>query len=468
MSEGCKNNCPNCKCSKTAAIIGAGLVGSLWAVYLKKAGYKVDIYERRADMRLTKMSAGKSINLATSYRGWKALDELGIGDEIRKIAIPMYGRTIHNLDGTQTYQPYGNEGQAIYSVSRGDINAKLMSIAEENSENKIHFNQECINVNLEKGEAFFKNTTTGELSEIKADVVFATDGAFSAARYTGMQKLDKFSFSQNYIPDGYREILLPANEDGSFKLANETLHIWPRGRFMLIALPNFDGSFTCTLFMPFEGHEFCFNNLKTKEDVESFFKIVFPDFYKLMPHVADSWEDHPLSSLAIIRCFPWTHGKLALMGDAAHATVPFFGQGMNAGFEDCSVMWQLMNQPEFKDHDNFKWSEIFKAYETMRKPNGDAVQDLSLQNYVVMRDKVADPDFLLLQKIERRINFLYPDKYFPLYTMVSFTDIEYQTALKKGNEQEEIIKRIIHENNINGQTNDEIIDHIIHKFVGNI
>jgi len=449
----------NNKSKKTATIIGAGLVGSLWSVYLKNAGYQVNVYERRADMRLNKISAGKSINLATSYRGWKALDELGIGDEIRKIAIPMYGRTLHHQNSETAYQPYGNNNQAIYSVSRGDINSKLMTIAEESDAVKIHFNHECMSVNLELGITFLKNTITGEIFETAADVVFATDGAFSAARYHGFQKLDRFNYSQNYIPDGYREILLPANDDGSFKLSVETLHIWPRGRFMLIALPNFDGSFTCTLFMPFEGHEYCFNNLTTKEKVNTFFKELFPDFYALMPNVAETWDDHPLSSLAIIRCFPWTKGKVALMGDAAHATVPFFGQGMNCGFEDCSVMNSLM----IKHQEN--WELIFKEYEALRKPNGDAVQDLSLQNYIVMRDKVADPDFLLLQKIERRINFLYPDAYFPLYSMVSFTDISYQTALTKGNEQEANIKQLILDNHITEKTEDSVIDQIIHQYI---
>lgn len=459
MSAGCLNNCPNCKCSKSAIIIGAGLVGSLWAVYLSKAGYKVDVYERRADMRLTKMSAGKSINLATSYRGWKALDEVGIGDEIRKMAIPMYGRTLHHGDDDIKYQPYGNHDQAIYSVSRGEINAKLMSIAEQNPPVHIQFNAECVDIDFAQDKAIFKDTLSGEITAATADVIFATDGAFSAARYHGMQKLDQFNYSQQYIADGYREILLPANEDGTHKLPMHSLHIWPRGRFMLIALPNFDGSFTCTLFMPFENDTYCFNNLDSKEKVNEFFKEVFPDFYDLMPNVADSWEEHPLSSLAIIRCFPWTHRKLALMGDAAHATVPFFGQGMNAGFEDCSVMWDLMN----KHMDN--WPVIFKEYEKLRKPNGDAVQDLSLQNYLVMRDKVTDTDFLLLQKIERRMNYLYPDSYFPLYSMVSFTNIDYATALKKGNEQEAMIKQIIEENSITETTAEEAIDNILHTFM---
>lgn len=442
---------------KQATIIGAGLVGSLWAVYLSKAGYTVNVFERRPDMRKTNMSAGKSINLATSYRGWKALDAVGIGDDIRNIAIPMYGRTLHHLNGSMNYQPYGINNQAIFSVSRGDINSKLMDLAERNKDVSIHFNEECTNVDLEKGTAYFKNTQTGKLSEVSADVVFATDGAFSAARYNAMQKLDRFNYSQNYIEDGYREILLPANADGSAKLDTNTLHIWPRGRFMLIALPNFDNSFTCTLFMPFEGHEYCFNKLTDKTKVETFFKEVFPDFIGMMPEVADAWEDHPLSSLAIIRCYPWYHGKLMLMGDAAHATVPFFGQGMNCGFEDCTVMWELM-QKHKED-----WKKIGEEYQVLRKPNGDAVQDLSLQNYLVMRNKVADEDFQLLQKIERRISELYPDNYFPLYSMVSFTDIEYRTALEKGNIQENTIKDLIRKHNINPSTPVEEIDNIIHQ-----
>lgn len=444
---------------KSAVIVGSGLVGSLWAVYLSKAGYDVKIVEKRPDMRKAKISAGKSINLATSYRGWKALDKVGIGDAIRKIAIPMYGRTLHNEDGKMNYQPYGVNDQAIFSVSRGEINCKLMDEAEKSGA-KIFFNEECIEADLKSGCATFRNHETGAITQFKADVMFATDGAFSAVRYNAFQKLDRFSYSQNYIEDGYREILLPANPDGSFKLEKNTLHIWPRGRFMLIALPNFDGSFTCTLFMPFEGHKYCFNNLDSKAKVNDFFKSVFPDFFAMMPNVAEAWEDHPLSSLAIIRCFPWTNGKTALMGDAAHATVPFFGQGMNAGFEDCSVMFELMQKH------NENWTEVFKEYEKLRKPNGDAVQDLSLLNYVVMRDKVSDAAYQLQQKVERRIAGLYPGQYFPMYSMVSFTDIEYHTALQKGKEQDEWIQSIIAANNITGETSPEQLDQIIHNQLG--
>ncbi|MBL7786618.1 MAG: FAD-dependent monooxygenase [Chitinophagales bacterium] len=445
--------------TRTAIIIGAGLVGSLWAVYLSKAGYAVTIYERRKDLRKTKMSAGRSINLAMSYRGWKGLDDVGVGDDIRKIAIPMYGRTMHYLDNSTSFQPYGNNNQAIYSVARGAINQQLMDIAESHTHTQIHFDEECIDVDLEGGKAVFRNTQTDAITTAEAEVVFGTDGAFSAVRYQALQKLDRFNYSQTYIEDGYREILLPANPDGSYKMAKETLHIWPRGRFMLIALPNFDGSFTCTLFMPFDNHKYCFNNLKTKQQVDDFFEDLFPDFYRMMPNVADEWENHPLSSLAIIRCFPWTHSKVALVGDAAHATVPFFGQGMNCGFEDCSVLWELMQK-----HDH-NWAAIFKEYEVLRKPNGDAVQDLSLKNYLVMRDKVADPDFLLTQKIERRINYLYPESYFPLYTMVSFTNIAYTTALEKGEAQEAMMRQLIRKNHLTPDTDEATIDRIIHEFM---
>lgn len=264
--------------NKEAIIIGAGLVGSLWAVYLSKAGYKVTIYERRPDIRKAEISAGKSINLALSVRGWTALDAVGVGDEIRKIAIPMYGRMMHDLEGNLTYQPYGKEGQAIFSVSRGKINAKMMDIAEEFGNATIHYNHECKRVDLEKGIVFLKNTITGEEFTDEAPIIFAADGAFSAVRYNSMQKLDRFQYSQNYIADGYRELLLPANPDGTYKMDKNALHIWPRGRFMLIALANEDGSFTCTLFMPHENDEFSFDKLKSKADVDRFFKTVFPIF----------------------------------------------------------------------------------------------------------------------------------------------------------------------------------------------
>lgn len=426
---------------KEVTIVGAGLVGSLWAVYMSRAGYKVTIFELRDDIRKADISAGKSINLALSNRGWKALDTVGVGDEIRKIAIPMTGRVMHDLEGDLTYQPYGKEGEAIYSVSRGDINAKMMDIAEQQGKATIYYNHQCTKVDLQTATAWFVNRLTGETIEKKADLLFACDGAFSAVRYNGMQKADRFNFSQNYIADGYREILLPANADGSYKMEKNALHIWPRGRFMLIALPNEDGSFTCTLFMPHEGGDQAFDKVNTKEEVDRFFKTTFPDFYEMMPDIADYWEDHPLSSLAIMRCYPWHHGKTALMGDAAHATVPFYGQGMNAGFEDCTVLNQLMEQ--YTQNGETDWDQVFAVYSETRKPDGDALQDLSLYNYYVMRDYVADPMFLLRKKIEAKFSTLYPDKWMPLYSQVTFSHIRYSEALQRGNFQNQVMDEVM-------------------------
>lgn len=421
---------------KTATIVGAGLVGSLWAVYLSKAGYKVTIVERRPDIRKAEISAGKSINLALSDRGWKALDAVGIGDEIRKIAIAMPGRIMHDLKGNLSYQPYGKEGQAIYSVSRGGLNARMMSIAEEVGNAEIFYNERCADVDLVKGIVHTENSETGVKKTYHSDVVFAADGAFSAVRYNAMQKLDRFDYSQRFIEDGYREILLPANADGTYKIEKHALHIWPRGRFMLIALPNEDGSFTCTLFMPMKGEK-SFETLTSKEAVNDFFKTTFPDFYTMMPTIADAWENHPLSALAIIRCFPWTHGRTALMGDAAHATVPFYGQGMNCGFEDCTVMWQLMQKH------NEDWTKVFAEYEILRKPDGDGVQDLSLENYFVMRDYVADPKFILQKKIEAHFSEKHPDKWMPLYSQVTFSHIRYSEAYRVGKKQDDIMKAVM-------------------------
>jgi kynurenine 3-monooxygenase len=412
---------------KKAIIVGAGLVGSLWAVYLAKAGYKVTIYERRSDIRKAEISAGKSINLSLSVRGWKALRTAGVDTQVESIAIPMYGRMMHGLDG--------KEGQAIYSISRGDLNAKMMNIAELEGKAKIIYNHKCVDVDLEAGIIHLENENK-EVIKDQADVVFACDGAFSAVRYNGMQKLDRFDFMQDYIDDGYRELLLPANADGSYQMDKNSLHIWPRGRFMLIALPNDDGSFTCTLFMPFEG-ENSFAELTTDEKVDTFFKTTFPDFHTMFPELLDSWHGHPLSSLSIIRCYPWTKGKVALMGDAAHATVPFYGQGMNSGFEDCSVMNDLMIKH------NEDWEKVFAEYQEVRKPDGDAVQDLSVHNYHVMRDFVGDPMFLLQKKIEEKFSNLYPDQWMPLYSQVSFSSIRYSEAWATGQKQDAIMKKVM-------------------------
>lgn len=414
-------------------MVGGGLVGSLLSIYLAKKGYKVDVYERRPDMRREEISAGRSINLALSDRGWRGLEGAGIADEIKKIAIPMHGRTMHDLEGNLTFQPYGKPGQSIFSVSRGELNMKMVSLAEDFEDVTYHFDERCIDVDLDTATATFKNEKTGKTQTVEADRVIGTDGAFSAVRLQ-LQMTDRFNYSQDYLQHGYKELHIPPADGGGWRIEKNSLHIWPRGNFMLIALPNEDGSFTCTLFFPFEGEQ-SFASLKTEEDVLAFFIEVFPDAVPLMPSLTKDYFHNPTSSLAIIRCFPWSHkDKVLIMGDASHAIVPFYGQGMNSGFEDVSIFNEMMRT---YGHD---WQGLFRAFERDRKPNADAIADLALQNFIEMRDRVADPQFLLQKRIEAKLTEKFPDKWLPLYSKVTFSDIPYSEALAHGKMQEAIMK----------------------------
>lgn len=424
--------------SKQITIVGAGLVGSLASIYLAKRGYKVSIYERRSDMRKVSMSAGKSINLALSDRGWKGLQGVGIADEIKKIAIPMYGRAIHNKDGSHTFQPYGKEDQAIYSVSRADINMKLMDLAERHDNVKIHFDSKCNSVNRQKKEAVFEHTASNQITQNNFDILLGADGAFSASRLNMQLTSDRFEYKQHYIDCGYKELIIPPGPDGEFLLEKNALHIWPRGSFMMIALPNPDGNFTCTLFMPFEGEK-SFDSLKTKDEVLNFFKSEFADAVPLMPTLLEDFFNNPTSSLVTVKCFPWTFDdSIALIGDAAHAIVPFYGQGMNCGFEDCVVLNDLI------DKHNGNWELILKDYQSLRKPDGDAIADLAIANFIEMRDKTADPKFLLQKKIETKFSQKYPEKWIPLYSMVTYSPhIRYSEALRNGNKQQAIMDKVM-------------------------
>jgi len=436
-------------------------VGSLLSIYLAKRGYKINMYERRADMRKEKMSAGKSINLALSDRGWRGLEGVGIADEIRKIAIPMYGRHIHNRDGSTAFQPYGKKEQAIYSVSRAEINMKLMDLAEREAGMKIHFSERCTHVDRKSLTAQFENEATKKQSSASGDLVFGSDGAFSAARLNMQLTSDRFEYNQHYITAGYKELIIPPGKNGEFLLEKNALHIWPRGSFMMIALPNMDGNFTCTLFLPFEGEK-SFEKLKTKEDVKKFFDEEFSTAVPLMPTLLDDFFTNPTSSLVTVKCFPWTFdNKIALIGDAAHAIVPFFGQGMNCGFEDCVVLNELIDK--HKDD----WNKIMPEYQQLRKPDGDAIADLAIANFTEMRDKTADPKFLLQKKIEARFNEKYPEKWIPLYTMVTYSPkIRYSTALKEGVRQQGIMDKIMALQGIEKKWDSEEVEKMILAEIG--
>jgi kynurenine 3-monooxygenase len=406
-------------------------------------------------MRKENMTAGRSINLALSDRGIKALEEVGLMDEIRKICIPMHGRFLHNADGTTAYQPYGKEGQYINSVSRGALNCMLMNLAEANGA-RIKFNQRCEDLDWKKNEISFHDGHSYDLSTINYDLAFGSDGAFSAARLSHQLQHERFQYSQYYIDFGYKELNIPAGENNEFQLEKNALHIWPRGNYMMIALPNMDGSFTCTLFFPFEG-EPSFATLDNPEKVRAFFDSTFMDASPLMPTLEADFFNNPTSSLVTVKCFPWIReDKFALIGDAAHAIVPFFGQGMNCGFEDCSVLNGLI------DKHGEDWNKILPEYQALRKPDGDAIADLALNNFVEMRDKVADPKFLLQKKIEGAFSKKYPHKWIPLYSQVTFSPhIRYSEALVNGQKQEAIMQEIMAIPGIEAKWQDDSIEQMI-------
>jgi len=416
---------------KEIAVIGAGLVGSLLSIYLARRGNKVRIYERRGDMRKQTVEAGRSINLALSDRGIKALKEVGIADDVLEIAIPMHGREIHAADGSTGFQPYGKEGQFINSVSRGELNKKLMDLAEKNGI-EIYFDQKCNSIDWKKNEISFDSTT------VKADLIFAADGAYSSARLAHMLQHPQFDYQQFYIDCSYKELAIPAGANGSFLLQKNALHIWPRKDFMLIALPNLDGSFTGTLFFPSKG-PFSFTALDEPGKVLSFFNEHFADVVPLIPDLQEQFTNHPVSNLVTVKCYPWIReGQFCLIGDAAHAIVPFFGQGMNAGFEDCSVLDALI------DECGEDWSAILHRFQELRKPDADAIADLAINNFTEMRERTADPKFLLQKKIEARLHEHFPDKWIPAYSQVTFSpQIRYSEALRNSLEQEAIMREIM-------------------------
>lgn len=442
---------------KEITIIGAGLVGSLLSIYLSKRGYKVKVFERRGDMRNETMSAGRSINLALSDRGLLALEKVGLAEEIKKISIPMHGRQIHNLDGTTAFQPYGKEGQYINSVSRATLNMKLMDLAEQQGV-EINFNHKCNSIDWKNNQIIFELPDSRLLTQ-DSKLIFGSDGAFSAARLQHQLQHDKFDYQQYYIDCGYKELTIPPTTDGEFAMEVNALHIWPRKDYMLIALPNIDKTFTCTLFFPFEG-EASFSNLTTEEKVKEFFQKTFPDAVPLMPDYVNEFFNNPTSSLVTVKCFPWIReDRFALIGDAAHAIVPFFGQGMNCGFEDCRILDELIEE------NGDDWKTTLQQYQTLRKPDGDAIADLAINNFTEMREKTADPKFLLQKKIEARLHEKYPDKWIPAYSQVTFSpNIRYSEALQRGQRQEAIMQEVMKMEGIGENwNNDELHSQIINE-----
>ena len=424
---------------KNIAIIGSGLVGSLLAIYLKRYGHKITVFDRRPDIRNIEFS-GRSINLAMSNRGWNALKTVGIEEEIKKIAIPLDKRAMHVIGKEQYFQKYGKDGEAIWSISRGVLNKRMIDLAENNGVD-FRFEEKVWDIDLPRAVVYTGESEKGEWKEYPFDLVFGCDGAFSRVRHK-MQRRSRFDYSQDFIDVGYKELTIPANADGTHKLDKHSFHIWPRGKFMFIAMPNLDGSFTCTLFMPFEG-EVSFESLQTKKDAVRFFNTYFPNVKDEIENLTEDFFKNPTSAMVTMKCYPWTYwDKVALVGDSAHAVVPFYGQGMNAGFEDIYVLDQLIQ--EFGDD----WERIFTTYQEKRKPNADAIAELSYRNFIEMSSKTADANFLLQKKIEKHFSSKHPEKWIPAYSRVTFSNRPYAEALAEGDAQEEIMKEVMKISNI--------------------
>jgi kynurenine 3-monooxygenase len=422
--------------SPTFTIVGAGLAGALLACHQGKAGYRVDLYEKRPDPRTAAQDRGRSINLALSVRGIDGLREVGLADEVLRQAIPMRGRMMHSPSGELTFQPYGkDDSESINSVSRAGLNLTLINAAAQYPSVRLFFQQKCSGIDLDTATVELTDEATQEKRHVPCDVVIGADGAYSAVR-AQMQRQDRFNYAQDYLSHGYKELTMPPGPGGAHLMEKHALHIWPRHSFMMIALPNFDGSFTCTLFWPYEGPN-SFANMKTEADLRGFFAKEFPDALPLMPNLAEEFFTHPTGPLLTIRCSPWhVRERVVLIGDACHAVVPFLGQGMNAAFEDCTVLSRCLKQyaPD--------WEKVFQVYEGLRRKHVDTLADLCIDNFLEMRDRVGSRLFLLRKKLDVLLHRLFPRWYLPLYTLVTFTSTPYADAVRRVRLQNRVVAGI--------------------------
>ena len=447
-------------------IIGAGLCGSLLALRLGQRGYNVQVLEARPDSRNVDISAGRSINLAFSNRGLKAMKMVGLEDKVMKLCIPMHGRMLHDRDGNTKLSKYsGREGEYINSISRELLTALLMDEAEALENVKIKFNSKCNDVDFENNTANFTNTENGQTFDCTADLIFGTDGAGSALRksYFSERKF-LFSFSQNFLTHGYKELTIPPAENGAFRTFKNALHIWPRGEYMIIALPNLDGSFTVTLFLAYEGGTYNFNNLTTKENVLNFFKNEFSDALELMPNLGSEFFENPTAPLGTVKCFPWQYkGKNLLLGDAAHAIVPFYGQGMNASFED------VVEFDTFLDQHDGNWEKTFKAFQRKRKIDTDGIADLAIDNFHEMKDHVANVLFQKKRALEMNLETALPNDYFSKYSMVTFReDMGYHEAMTRGRAQDKAILNMINDEGIDQNVSISLLHEKVKKETNSI
>lgn len=415
-------------------IVGAGLVGSLLAILLRKKGFEVIVYEKRPDPRHHVLDGGRSINLVVTSRGVHGLEKAGLLSKIKNFVVPVYGRMMHSKSGETAYQPYGQENEFNLSISRGELNRFLINEAEKAGA-KMFFSHDLVGLDPRKKELTF---SLGHSQDVASyEILFGADGAGSQVR----RKLkEHFSFSEktDWLAADYKELTLPLDKDGKPQLKTDALHIWPRGGHMMMALANHNYSFTMTLYLPKTGSSVAFDRIKSAADVENLFRSEFPDAVPLMPEYVREFLEHPQGSLGTVHCSQWVFDhSIGLIGDAAHAIVPFFGQGMNCGFEDCTELIRIL------DENNDNWIASLREYQSVRKPNADAIAEMALENFVEMRDKVGDARFLLRKKLEGEIERRYPGVYKSRYGMITYTLIPYSVAQKAGVKQNEMMDEIL-------------------------
>jgi kynurenine 3-monooxygenase len=418
------------------AIVGAGLAGTLLACALARDGYRVDLHEKRPDPRRREAECGRSINLALSLRGVHALRQIDLAEEVLKTSILMRGRMIHPPNGERTFQPYGKDDvQALHSVSRAELNRLLIEAAARQPNIQMYFERKCIGFDVDAGTVQFVAGDSASRLDVAFDFLVGADGAYSAVRGQ-LQKFERFNYRQDYLSHGYKELTIPAGPDGAYRLEKHALHIWPRGNFMMIALPNCDGSFTCTLFWPFEGAN-SFAALQSERDILTFFQQQFPDAAALLPHLAEEFLHNPTGALVTIRCQPWHwDDRIVLLGDACHAVAPFLGQGMNAAFEDCTVLADCLRR-----HSDRR--AALAAYEAARKKHLDTLADLCIENFLEMRDRVGSRLFIFRKKFAIVLHRLFPRWYVPLYVMIEFTRIPYAEAVRRARRQDRVVFGVV-------------------------
>lgn len=420
------------------SVVGSGLSGGLMAIYLARQGHRVDLYERRADPRTAEVEVGRSINLAFSARGQAALAGVGLEEEVMAQVIPMPGRMLHSREGELTFSPYSAfEGEAIHSVSRVGLNLTLVEAADKEEQVTLHFNQRCEGVDFDGGKLTFRDVASGEVREVEAGIVVGADGAFSAVR-SAMIRRPLFDYRQDYLETAYKELEIPAAEGGGWRIEKNALHIWPRGEYMLIALPNQDGTFTVTLFWPWEGPVGVRALEQDDQALREFFAREFPDAVPHMPNLVEDFKGNPTGALATFRSKPWHVGdKAVLIGDAAHAVVPFYGQGMNASMEDCLILDECLRaHPDDVE-------AAFVAFESRRWADADALQDLAVEHYLEMRDSVSSPAFQYKKKLEHALQREDPEGWQTLYSMVTFSTTPYEEARRRARRQDHLLLRAV-------------------------